>query len=207
MYREIFLEVLQRTKVGGWCMMATSLGIKWIQSVELAGELVNCLASIVVSSCCKPLLKEAGIWDTGSSGTQGIICHWMLLTEKWWGPWPRTQVSVWVKCKVKCKVKSWLVTKSPINPITNPNPVYSHAINVTIYYFEEIWYLMSITHQQHLHRCYFILNNCEKGWCSLEIKSISNKNWTKSTEHTSSCHTLSPKCQDITLHWSEIITG
>jgi hypothetical protein len=84
----------------------------------------NCYGSVVVSCFCEKLVVDAG----DSSGTQrkeNVRC---------WKPVPSNgsedvtvATSVCVCETVNCEVQLRAVSKSPVNPAINRNPVYKHT--------------------------------------------------------------------------------
>jgi hypothetical protein len=62
---------------GGWCEMAASLG----ESMELAGELLNCRGLIVGNRRCAKLVAEAG--GSFANPGKGNDCCWKPLPEDW----------------------------------------------------------------------------------------------------------------------------
>jgi hypothetical protein len=82
-------------------------------------------------SCCEPLLLEASSCGTETvrrprrRGTSTVGSRYQATAVKTW-LW--TLVCVCVAVIVKCKVYSRAVSKSPINHVINPKPVYSHSI-------------------------------------------------------------------------------
>jgi hypothetical protein len=84
-------------------------------------QLGNRWGSIVVS-CCEKLVAEVG----NSSGFQreGNVRRWKPLPSN---VSEDATVDTSVRVTVTLKVQSCAVSKTPTDPIINPNPVYSHG--------------------------------------------------------------------------------
>jgi hypothetical protein len=136
------------------CYKQTVSGVSWIQ---LSGEswlVSEWVTELLRSRPCELLLWEAGSWGTGTvqehraRGKSAVGNRFQATTGENTADWEdlvRTVVNCWV-CKLATAVKLLIVAicKLSLNPITNPNPVYSHSytwqhhttcyINVTVVY-------------------------------------------------------------------------
>jgi hypothetical protein len=84
-------------------------------------ELEDYCGSVVISCCCEKLAAEA--WNTLETQRKGNIHLWKPLPSNS-SEYMTVDTSVFVI--VKCKVQSHIVSKCAINPISNPNPIYSN---------------------------------------------------------------------------------
>jgi hypothetical protein len=116
---ESLLEIIWWRRVGGW--------MKWLPAwelwefVELVGELVKHWGYVTVSHCCGKLVAVARDSSRMERKRMFSIGSRYPATTRW-----RCDCS---ESKVQ---QSWVVTKSPINLVTSPNPIYSHSRHVTI---------------------------------------------------------------------------
>jgi hypothetical protein len=130
-----------------------------VKTVQLVSEL-TAETSVVVGRCCEKLVAEAG----NSWRTQRLRnvrrCKPLLSTGYWRCDCGHYSVCIAVKCTRK---GMHCVPKSTIDPITNPNSIYSYFIHLTVCIYRIVVYY-------HYHLSSILLLVCQdkveliKGW-------------------------------------------
>jgi hypothetical protein len=126
-------------RVGGWCEMAASLGVSEVKWNELADE---CGRGLLRFRRCEKPVAEAG--DSSRTQRMGKVhCTEPLPDNDWWEDTANWEdfVHAVVKCRVcELAITLWLLVvmfcKCSINPITNPNPVYSQSRHSVVWQVE-----------------------------------------------------------------------
>jgi hypothetical protein len=87
----------------------------------------DCCSPVVVSRCCEKLVAEVG--DRSRTQWKDNVSRWSRYQATAVKLTVNTCVCVRVHAciEVHCTMQSRAVSKSPINPITNPNPAYNHT--------------------------------------------------------------------------------
>jgi hypothetical protein len=91
---------------------------------ESMTEIEDCCSSVVVSCCCEKVVVEAG--DSSETQRNGNVHLWKPLPNN--GQWrvQKTENTSLCVTVILQSVVTSCVLKCSINPINNPNPVYSH---------------------------------------------------------------------------------
>jgi hypothetical protein len=88
---------------------------------ELVSQSVKCCGLVIVSCCYEKLVAETG------KGTSVVESRYRATASEDVTLGTSVCMCVFVCIIMNCKVKSRAVSRSSINSIINPKPVYSHA--------------------------------------------------------------------------------